>query len=293
LLLDLVGKKSAEDGVPRIGRGRRQDGNLVVERDVEELAQDRLDRKPLVEPHAVDDDEGDALPRAEVRHHPPFHDIDGEGRAVDGARTHPALVGGFHVLAELDVQLPALVGVRLAKTGIAREVEFHVPLGAPHVDLDPASPVGGRAGFRARPGQLRDVVPRELILVEPVAVQKALQREEDLHGADRLEQVVADAAADRLVHERLRLVLCDQDHGKAGVPLLDRLERFEAAAPRHRLIEEHGVEFLPRGAGHRVVTVRNRRDAVSLLLQEQNVGAKELDLVVGPEDLAFVRRHGI
>jgi hypothetical protein len=220
---------------------------------------------------------------------PSLHDIGRESGAVVGGE--PALVGLLHMVRELDVELTPLVLLRLLQTGIVDLVQLHVPLRAPRVEVDPPAPVERGRRLHAEPRELGDVIARPAALLKPVGLEEALQGQEDLLWKDRLQEEIVDAPADRIVHERFRLVLGHEDDRHRRVLLLDRLERLEPAHPRHRFVEEHGVELLARGAGYGIVPVRHGRHQKPLLLEKEDMGLQEIDLVVGPEDLSRRRVH--
>ena len=81
-LPQLRGQQPREDRVARVGRGRGQDRDLVVALDLEPVLEQRLEREPLVEPHAVDDDEHHAPPGLEVRRDGVAHDVGAEERPL-------------------------------------------------------------------------------------------------------------------------------------------------------------------------------------------------------------------
>src|SRR5206468_9052156 len=111
---------------------------VVLAPELEQALQQRLEREPLVEPHAVDDDEDHAAPLLEVRDDGLAHHVGGE-RGPRGAPVYPPRVMLLDEAPELDVEPAAEVAVRLLEAVVAHLVEPHVP--ARHLDraVDPPS----------------------------------------------------------------------------------------------------------------------------------------------------------
>ena len=125
-----------------------------------------------------------------------------------------------------------------------------------------------------------------------MGLEETLQGQKDLRRPDRLDQVVVDSLPDRLVHQRLGFVLGHEHDRNEGIPLLDRLQRGEAAQAGHRLVQQHHVELLPRRAGHRVGAVRDGGDVIALGFEKEDMRLQEVDLIIGPEDFSVLGGHG-
>ena len=291
-LAQLHRQQAREDRVARVGRGGRQDRAVVLAPDVEVLLEQRLEREPLVEAHAVDHDEDHAAALLERRHHGVLHHVGREHGTVGGAR-HPVRVVILDEAPEVDVEAAPEVLVRLLEAGLRHLVEAHVP--ARHVggQLRPCRPVEP-AQVEALPAlHLAHVVAGALRVLELLGVEHALAGQEHLGGVHGLDQVVRDRAPDRLVHERLLLALGDQDHRHPEVARLDLVEGLQPPQPRHHLVQQHEVVAPAPELGQGVLAVGDGRDAEALLLQELDVRAQQLDLVVRPQDVAAMFfRHG-
>ena len=99
-------------------------------------------------------------------------------------------------------------------------------------------------------------------------MQIFLQRQQYLVGIDRLDQIVGDAIAYRLVHDILLLRLGDHDDGHIGMRLVDAGQGLQAGQAGHILVEQHesvlsGVERLEG-----IDAVGDGVDVISLGLEE-------------------------
>ena len=135
-------------------------------------------------------------------------------------------------------------------------------------------------------GDLRKVLPITglgLLLHNLTLVDILLQREENLHRIDRLEEVVGNLRPDGLVHQVFGLVFRDHHHGKRGTDGLDLAEGFQSGESGHVFVEQDEVviTFLAEVDG--IAAVGSGGDFVAALFEEDAMGFEEVDFVVDPE----------
>ena len=256
-----------EDGVPRIGRGGGQDREVVLALDVEVRLQHPLQRQPLVEPQAVDDQEVHVPPGLQVRRDGLPHHVHRERRPIRlGRALHPAAVLALDVAAELDVEAPLLLAQRVLEPLIGQALELQLPFHDAPVEVDPPAPVQRADVGPADLRQLAHEAAGALAAFDLLAFQHPLELQLDLCGVDRLDQIAADALADGVVHELLFLALGHQDDREPGRDLLDVIERLEPAHAGHHLVEQERVVAARAHLLDGVGAVRDGRHVVALAL---------------------------
>ena len=119
-------------------------------------------------------------------------------------------------------------------------------------------------------------------------VDVLLERKQDLRGVYGLDEVVGDLGPDGLLHDVLLLALGDHDHGCRGGDFLDAAQCLEPAQPGHVLVEQDEVEGGLGAAVEGIVAVRYGLHLVAFLLEEEDVGLQELNLVVHPEQFVCI-----
>ena len=209
-------------------------------------------------------------------------------RQVVALAVHPVDVVVRHEAAEELVGLVPLRAQDLRHALVAALAQLQLPAHEFGVELLPR--LGGVAVAQphAQLTELLLVVAGGLLAHQPLAFEVLLQREQDLVRVHRLDQVVADLAADGALHDALLFALGDHHDGHGGAIQLDARERFEPAEAWHVLIQEDDVVFLGLGLFHSIEAVVHRVHGIAFLLQEKHVRAQQIDLVVGPKD---VRGH--
>ena len=110
-----------------------------------------------------------------------------------------------------------------------------------------------------------------------------LQRQQYLVGVDGLDEVVGNLLADSLVHDVFLLALGHHHHRHLRRHFLDAFQGLQTAQARHHLVEQYQVEssFLTFLNG--IGAIAYRHDFVAFLFQKEQVGTKQLYLVVSPE----------
>ena len=151
-----------------------------------------------------------------------------------------------------------------------------------------AYPVLRRAGILYHHGQVGKglaVAGLRHLAHNLLLVDVLLQRQQYLVGVDGLNQVVGYLRADGLLHDVLLLALGDHHygHGRRHAALLDARQRLQAAQARHVLVKQHQVEGLLAAEVDGVGSVGSLHHLVAFLLQKQDVGAQQLNLVVNPQ----------
>ena len=111
-----------------------------------------------------------------------------------------------------------------------------------------------------------------------------LDRQEHLVRIDGLDEVVGDFRADGFVHDVLFFGLGDHHDGGRGGVFLDPGEGFESGHPGHHFVEDDEVEGFLLHHLDGVVAVVAGFDFVSFVLQKQEVGFQEFDLIVYPQN---------
>ena len=288
---DLARKEAAEEGVARVRRGRREDGEVVRRLDLEVGREQRLDGEPLVEAQAVDDDEDRLRVAAEDGEDELLDDVDRERGPFTVEVAQPGRVGLEHEAGELAVHVGVEAAQRLVEARLAGRGEVHVPAHQLREALHPAAPVEGALPLQLDGAKALDEGAGDRLLADARPVEDAGDGGQHLTRVDRLDQVVADVGAERLLEGGVLLALRDDDDGEVGGQLLEVLERVETAAAGHLLVEQHDVEGAPSQHLQRVVGVARAVHLVALLPQEDAVRLEKLDLVVDPEDGLGVGGH--
>ena len=171
-------------------------------------------------------------------------------------------------------------------------LELELPVHETAVELLPLIETEAVAQLHADLGELLAVVHRRSLTDDVALVEVLLQREQQLAGIDGLDEVVRDLAADGLVHQLLLLALGHHDDGDEGAQLLDPLQCVQPREARHVLVEEDEVEVLRLHRIDGFVATQYGRYLVALILQKEDVGLEQVDLIVCPEDLIyFVAAH--
>jgi hypothetical protein len=255
--------------------------------DAEERVEQRLQREPLVQSHAVDDEERGALATLKRG-----EDVLGEhvGRQLGSAAgSNPVPVVFDDETRELVVGGALLIFVRFGEPGATITVELDVPADHSQVRIHPAVVIQRVERRRIDVAELRYVIACNLSLGQLVALQDAAHRGQDLRRLHRLQQVVVGTPPDRLIHDVFLFALGHHDDRNVAVDLPDLLQRLQAILAGHHLVEKHHVEGTVPNHSDGVIAVGNRRDRVAPLLEKREVGPEHLDLVVDPENRVSIR----
>ena len=251
-----VGHQTAEDGVPGVLRGGRQDAHIHIFVYVEQFADVSRQHLPLVVSEVVYHDEEHLLPLVQNREDPVSEDIRAHHRAVVGRRCIPILSGipiphqvyPFQIVpgdefGESDVSLLLLHGEHLGHlaVGIA---QFQFPFHESSVYLHPVA--AGTAVHHLQCNLLVVLLVSALRHLghDILLVDVLFQREQDLARVDGLDEIVGDFRPDSLVHDVFLFALGTHHNGSSGLDVLDLLQGLQAAQSRHHFIEEDEVEGL-------------------------------------------------
>ena len=115
-------------------------------------------------------------------------------------------------------------------------------------------------------------------------VQVLLNRQQDLIGVDRLDQVIADFGADGFLHDVFLLTLGDHDDRQMRPLVLDASERLQPVQAGHLLVQKNQVKDLSPELFQRFNTAVYSRHVKPFPFQEQEVRLQQINFVVGPKD---------
>ena len=184
----------------------------------------------------------------------------------------------------------AVHGLRVALLG-AEDVVDIVVLGACQLDvpIDESAvhfnPFVGRHAVRelhAYFAELALVVLGAVFALEATEFGVFFDGEEDLAGVDGFGQVVADFAAEGVLHDVFLFALGDHDDGELRPALLDDVEGVEAAQARHLLVEEDEVRDEGFHFVERIAAALDGDDGVAFFFEEEDVWLEQVDFVIGP-----------
>ena len=245
-----VGHQTAEDGVPGVLRGGRQDAHIHILVNVEQLADVSRQHLPLVVSEVVYHDEEHLLPLVQNRENPVPEDIRAHHRAVVGRRcipiphqVYPVQIVPGDEFGESDVSLLLLHGEHFGHlaVGIA---QFQFPFHESSVYLHPVA--AGTAVHHLQCNLLVVLLVSALRHLghDILLVDVLFQREQDLARVDGLDEIVGDFRPDSLVHDVFLFALGTHHNGSSGLDFLDLLQGLQTAQSRHHFIEEDEVEGL-------------------------------------------------
>ncbi len=248
------------------------------------LVEDGLQNAPLVQTQVIDEHHEERLAVLEVRRDFRAEELVALQRDVLTLAVHPIHVTIAHVAAEHVVRFLPLAAQDLGHAGVLTALQFKFPSDQVAVQFFPFLHRQPVADAHAQLPELPLVIGVRFLAHQPPSIDMLLEGEQDLVRVHGLDQVIADLAADRILHDVFLLALGDHHHGRLRGKGFDLGERFETGEAGHVLIEQYGAVLLPLHLLHRVDAVVHGIHGVAFLLQEQYVWAQEIDLVVGPQD---------
>ena len=182
---------------------------------------------------------------------------------------------------------PPQILVHLPQSGVVKPVQFQVPLGKLHVDIDPILP--GRFACHQGTDSIRHggVIQPHSPRHNLPCIEQLLAGRKNLAGVHRFGQIIVDPMAQRFLHQTFLFVLRYHDDGDIGIDFLDHRQRGKPASTRHHFIQKDDVE--PPLLHHRdgVVPVRHRRDFIPAGTQKHRMRPQEVNFVVCPQNLLF------
>ncbi len=282
--LELRRKEPAEDCVPGEWRGGRQDREIVRGLDVELLADDGTDHRPLVEPEAVDHHQQHLPVLLQHRPEELGADVHRQRRPVSLRVVEPAGVAGAEETAEILTHARLQRPKRILQSWLVRAAQPHFPLRQFHHQLHPLAPAerDPAPAFQfPEPGRK---VARQPLLPDPVPFQEPGHHRQDLPRVDRLHQVVRDLGADGVLERVGFLALGDHHHRHRLVHRAYGAEQLESPSARHLLVQQHHAVGLPLHQDQCVIAVGRGLDRKALGLEEEHLGRQALDLIVHPEN---------
>ena len=132
-------------------------------------------------------------------------------------------------------------------------------------------------------------VARHLLLADARPLQDAGDHGQHLTWTGGLDQIVIDPAPDRLGQGAVLFGLGDHHDARVRIFAAQDGQDLEAAAPGHLLVEHDQVVVVLAQEREGVVPVADRVHVVAPLLQEQQMRAQAVDLVVDPENALGAR----
>ena len=196
----------------------------------------------------------------------------------------PVHIVPFIELAEQLVGLGLLRRENLVDVVVVRAAQFQVPVHQLAIQLNPLAVAQPPGELHAYLAELLLVGHRAALALQPPRFGVLLDDHKYLVGVHRLDKVVADFAAEGLVHDVLLLALGNHDNWHMGVAGLKLAEGVQTAQSRHVLVQKDNVYtlavFIKRieglGAAH------HRNDGITALLEKKDVGFQQVDFVIGP-----------
>ena len=273
---------AGKHGIAGILRHRRQDTAedlLLLQQEI--LTDKMIQQTPLIIPQVVHDDHHRLLPFLHPRENPLAEDGRRENRRVTPA-AQPGDILPHDETAELALGLTALVVQHLSHTPRSRVFQLHIPVDQPPVDIGPCLKVTGLHDAAGEISELILITRDRMLLTDTVLLRKLLQRQQQLLGSHRLDQIIRYLRADGLLHQILLLTLGDHHHRQVGDQLLDTQQGVQTAQPRHLLVDEHHIKRLSLHPLQGIHTVGLCLHMISLLTQEKDLRAQQVYLIIHP-----------
>ena len=300
----LPGHQTTEDGVACILCGGRQNAHIEVFLYVEHIADFLREDAPLIEPEVVNDDEKHFLPFVYQWEHLAFEDVRTKQRtvvltvclrlpAVCGQlgktvtrpavlRCHPVEIVLCNIFGKAVIGFFLLHFQHLGHVAVGT-AQLQFPVYKPAVDL---LPVAERTAVSNLHGNLLVallITALRHLCHNLLLMDVLLERQKNLIGIDRLDEIVGDFRTDGLVHDILFLALCHHDDRRGRLDVLYPLQRFESRQTRHLLIKQYEVERLGLALFDGIRPIAHRNYFISFLLKEDDVGFQQFDFIIHPE----------
>ena len=129
------------------------------------------------------------------------------------------------------------------------------------------------------------IVLRNNLGYDVALVDVLLERQQYLHGVDRLYQVVGDGFADGLVHDVLFFALGNHHDGGLRLYLLDALQCLKPGNAGHHLVKQNQVKRLTLTLLYGINAVAGNGDVIAFFLKKEYVGVKVFYLIINPKKL--------
>ena len=283
-LFDLDREESAEDGVSRERRGRRENAVVVGLFEIEEGRHVLFQEFPLVQSQAVHHHEHHTTVPLDQRHEKLTAHVDRQGRPIPLRLGEPFRVVARDIVGEVVMETVLERVERILKPRLVALPQARLPVEALPRQLDPLPPTQPAAAPLLELAELGHEVSGESLLADAVPFEQAGDDTEHLPRIDGLDQIIIELDADGLVHRARRFRLGDHHHGHRGVDGADLLDQLESPPPRQLLVQQDHAVRLPLQEGNRVVPMGGLLDRVPLFLEKQDVRAERFDFVVDPQN---------
>src|SRR6478672_5024828 len=285
-------EKSAEECVARVGSRCRKNRKVVSCLRLEIRSEQRLEHSPLIETKTIDDDEyggSIALKDGQKKFR---DDVNRQRRTISLEILEPGRIMLAHVRREFAMHVGIQSAERIVEPGFSGSGKLDVPSHELVESLDPSAPVEIAIALELDCTEPLDKSARNCLLSNSRAFENLRDNRKNLPRIDRLHEIVANVRADRFLQRRILFALRDHHDGKIRRELAHVSICFQAAFPRHLLVEQHYVECATAQHLDGVVGVRRPFDVVALRAQKYAVRLQELTFVVHPEDGFGRRWHG-
>ena len=188
----LVGHQSAEDSVACILCGGGQDAGVDVVVDIEERCYLRRHHAPLVISEIVDHDEENLMSLVEQRKHLLLKDVCAHERTVCGCwRVYPVEIVLAYIFGEGVVGL-LLLHLQHLRHRTVCSAQLHLPVNDPSVGVFPVVYGAARVDLCRYVLEILLITRLRHLAHDLSLVNVLLQREQNLHGVNRLDEVVGN-----------------------------------------------------------------------------------------------------
>ncbi|OAV63451.1 hypothetical protein Barb6_03738 [Bacteroidales bacterium Barb6] len=278
--LNLHRHQSRKDSVTRILRSRRQNAvkQILLKREV--IRQQILHHPPLVKPEIINQNKKHLVPLVQQRKHLLLEKIRTHQRAFRRI-LHPPLIIPLDKLPESMVSLLLLSAEQIIHLRLT-VLKLQLPVNNLLVHLHPVVIRQRIVDLHTDTPELLPVTHRSRFRYNHILVDILLDGQQQLVRIDRLDKIIRNLVADRLIHDALLLALGHHNNGNIAVNLLDKPQRLQARKPRHILIQKYNIKRLLPHAIHRIPPTHNGDNLIPLLPQKQNMRSQQLNLIISP-----------
>ena len=109
------------------------------------------------------------------------------------------------------------------------------------------------------------------------------QRNENLIGVYRLDEIVGNLTPDSLVHDVFFLAFRNHHYRCCRLNVLYSLQSFKTGQARHHLIEQDKIESFLTTKLNSIYAIAHRYYVVAFLLKEDDVTFQQIYLIIYPQ----------
>ena len=169
--------------------------------------------------------------------------------------------------------------------------QFQFPVHQFLIDLHPVVRGQGIIDLHTDTTEFLLITHRSRLGDNHVLMDILLDREEQLVGIYRFDQIICDLISDRLIHDAFLLTFSHHHDRHIRSDLLDMRQRLQPSQARHILIEKNNIKRLFLTAVNSVLPAHHRNDLIPFVLQEQDMRFQQINLVISPKYSIFLRCH--